>query len=105
VIAYGVRRRRREFGIRMALGSSDGSILAMVLHQSALLTSVGVMLGLLGAFWAAGLLQGLLFGVTSKEPAIYAGAAAGLVLIGLLSALPSAHRATRLDPMEVLRTD
>ena len=105
VIAYGVRRRRREFGIRRALGSSDTSILVMVLRQSALLTSAGVTLGLLGAFWAAGLLQGLLFGVTSKEPTVYVAAAAGLVLIGLLSALPSARRATRLDPMDVLRQD
>jgi predicted lysophospholipase L1 biosynthesis ABC-type transport system permease subunit len=105
VIAYGVRRRRREFGIRMALGSSGGSILAMVLRQSALLTSLGVALGLVGAFWAAGLLQGLLFGVSSKEPMVYAAAAAGLVLIGLLSALPSARRATQLDPMDVLRLD
>jgi putative ABC transport system permease protein len=105
VIAYGVRRRRREFGIRMALGSSGGSILAMVLRQSALLTSLGVALGLVGAFWAAGLLQGLLFGVSSKEPMVFAAAAAGLVLIGLLSALPSARRATQLDPMDVLRLD
>jgi predicted permease len=103
IVAYNVRMRSREFGIRVALGSRPAGIVRLALHQGLRVTVAGLGVGLVSAFWAAGLLRGVLFGVTTTDPRVYAAAATGLALVAVLSALLPARRAARLDPARVLR--
>jgi ABC-type antimicrobial peptide transport system permease subunit len=105
VVAYGVRRRHREFGIRMTLGSGTGGVVRMVVREGMLLTLAGAGLGGLLAFWGSDLLGSLLFGVSHGDPLVYGVAAAGLLAVGTLASLVPAVRATRVDPASVLRAD
>jgi ABC-type antimicrobial peptide transport system permease subunit len=105
VVSYGVRLRRREFGIRMALGLEKGGVLRMVLTQGFGLAFAGVILGLAGAVAAAGALRAWLFGLTTHEPAVYLSAAFGMLAIALIATLIPAWAATRLDPANVLRSE
>jgi putative ABC transport system permease protein len=105
VLAYVVAERRRELGIRMALGASRGTVLTMVLRQGLGLTLVGVVVGLAGALAANRLAAALLFGVESSDPATYAAVAGFIVLVGFMACYAPARRATRVDPIVVLRQD
>jgi predicted permease len=105
VVSYGVRLRRREFGIRMALGLEKGGVLRLVLTQGFGLAFAGVILGLAGAVAAAGALRAWLFGLTTHEPAVYLSAAFGMLAIALVATLIPAWAATRLDPANVLRSE
>ncbi len=96
VLAYHVTQRRREFGIRMALGSAAGDIAKLVLGEAALLTAIGLALGIGGAFGLQKLIAGQLFGVRPLEPSVI-----GMVIAALIPA----RRATRTDPMVVLRSE
>jgi ABC-type antimicrobial peptide transport system permease subunit len=68
VLSYGVRLRRREFGIRMALGANGGSIRRMVLREGMVVTAIGVVIGLLGAVALSRVLASLVFGVSTLDP-------------------------------------
>jgi predicted permease len=103
VMAYLVEQRTQEIGIRMALGAQPGQVLRMVLSRATLLMAVGIVLGLTGGWFLARLVETFLFKVEPHDVAVYAGAAAVLVAAGLLAALLPARRASRVDPMLVLR--
>src|SRR5262245_30753263 len=105
VVAYGVGRRRRELGVRIALGAERARILRLVLGESARLVGLGVALGLLAALAVARLLQGLLFGVVPTEPVVFASAALALVATALFACYGPARRASRVDPALTLRAD
>ena len=105
VVAYSVRLRTRELGIRIALGAARAGAVRLILVQGLRLTLVGVFLGLVGAFLLSGLLRSWLYGVEPTDPATYAAAALGLGLLSMLAAWLPARRAARLEPMEVLRTE
>jgi predicted permease len=105
VVAYSVRRRQREFGIRMTLGSGAGDVVRMVVREGVLLTLAGAAFGVMLAVWGTDLLSSLLFGVSQGDPLVYGVAAAGLLLVGVLASLVPAVRATRVDPASVLRAD
>ena len=104
VIACGVAQRTSEFGVRMVLGASPRSVLRLVLAQSALPIAVGVALGLAGTFWANRLLTGLVFQVSPADPATLAIAVGVLSAVALVACVIPARRATRVDPIDALRT-
>lgn len=105
VIAYGVRRRRREFGIRLALGSGNPALLGLVVRQGAVLALTGVGTGAVIAIWTGGLLRASLFGVSTMDPIVYLFAGSGLITAGVLAALVPARSVTRVDPARVLRAE
>jgi predicted permease len=103
VLAYLVTQRRREFGIRMAIGALPGSVLALVVRQGVALTVIGLALGLAGAFAASGLLSTFLYGVARADVITYAAIVVLVGLTGVLAALLPARRATKVDPVIALR--
>jgi putative ABC transport system permease protein len=105
VIAELVERRRGEIGLRLAVGAGPGDVLRMVLGQAARLAAAGVTLGLAAAFAVTRVLQGLLFGVSSTDPATFAAVAGVLATAALLASYLPARRAARLDPATVLREE
>jgi predicted permease len=104
VLSYNVSQRRRELGVRAALGASRGQIIALVVRQGLLVTAAGLALGVAGAAALTRLLERLLFGVTPLDGAAFAGALAVLLLAALLACLAPAWRAAGVDPTEALRT-
>lgn len=105
VIAYSVAQRTREIGIRMAVGAQRGDVLRLVLRGGLKLVAIGVAIGVVGSLALAGLLRSLLFGVTTHDPLVFAGNAALLFAVAALACLMPALRATRSDPMVVLRAE
>jgi predicted permease len=104
VMSFSLAQRRREFGIRMALGAKGRDVLAIAIRQGMKQALLGVVLGLFGAFWLTGLLEGLLFGVLPTDPLTFAAVASLLVIVALLSCWFPARRATKVDPLVALRT-
>ena len=103
VISYAVSQRKREIGIRLALGAQRGNVLQMVLRQGAITTAVGVAIGVGTALGLTRLMRNLLFGVTAHDPLTFAAVAALLILVALSACYIPARRATRVDPMVALR--
>jgi len=105
VLAYVVAERRREIGIRMALGAARARVLSMVLRQGLGLTLAGLVVGLAGALAVNRLAATLFFGVEPADPATYAAVAVFICLVGLVACYAPARRATRVDPIVVLRQE
>jgi predicted permease len=105
VMAYAVIERRREFALRMALGSTRAAIFRLVLGGSAWTAAVGLLTGGLGSIAAVRLLRAALFGVAPFDPITYCAAAACLLLTVFLSGLAPARRAASIEPMQALRTE
>ena len=103
VIAFAVAQRAREFGIRHALGADSGSILKLVLSEGMRTAGIGIALGLAGAFASTRALQSLLFGVEARDPLVFGGVAGTLLVVAAAACFVPARRATRVDPMVVLR--
>jgi predicted permease len=102
VLAYAVRLRAREFGIRMALGASPSAIRSMVLRQGIVVTSAGLAVGVLGAAALSRVMTSLLFHVRPMEPTVLVATALVMGGVGLLAAYVPAHQATAADPRNVL---
>jgi len=105
VLAYSVARRTREIGIRIALGARGREIARAVLGEAGRLVAVGLVLGLLGAWWLGRYLESQLFGVSPADPRALAVAAALLLSVALAAASIPARRAARIAPMAALRQD
>ena len=105
VLAYSVTERRREIGIRMALGATEGGVLTLVLRQGMLLAGIGLVVGLAGALAVTRVVRSLLFGVRPTDPLTFT--AVGLFMLGvaLIACVVPARRATRVDPLVALRLD
>jgi putative ABC transport system permease protein len=103
VVGYLVAQRTREIGVRMALGAAPGTILGMVLLHVARWTIVGALLGLLGAWWSARLLESLLFEVRPHDPFLLGLALLFLAVVVVVAAWIPACRAMRVDPVVALR--
>jgi ABC-type antimicrobial peptide transport system permease subunit len=105
LIAFLSNQRRREFGIRVALGARGAEITRLVLGRSLALSLTGIVLGVAASFGLTRLMQNLLFGVTATDPAVFIAVALLMLgAVGLASYLP-ARRATRVMPMTALRVD
>jgi len=105
VLAYGVAQRRREIGIRMALGAQPGDVRRLVMSQAAVLGAAGVAAGVASALLLTRTLSSLLFGVTASDPATFGAGCALLMGVVVAAAYLPARRATRVDPMVALRAD
>jgi len=105
VLSYTVTQQTFEIGIRAALGATRGDIAGLVLRRGARLLAIGLLIGLGAAFLARGLVSGLLFGVTSYDPATFAFASLFLILVALVAVVLPARRAARLDPLLALRSE
>ncbi len=103
VVGFLVAQRTQEIGIRIALGATPRSVLNLILSYVARWLFVGTLLGFLGAWFSARLIQSLLFGVRAHDPALFVQAAALLLVVALLAAYFPARRAIRVDPMVALR--
>jgi ABC-type antimicrobial peptide transport system permease subunit len=103
VVAYGVSRRRQEFGIRLALGASPGDVKRAVLGDTLRLAVAGLALGMPVAWLVSRLTRDLVFGVTPADPATFGGMVAVLGAMAILAAYVPARRASRLDPTRTLR--
>ncbi|HMF93780.1 MAG TPA: ABC transporter permease [Vicinamibacterales bacterium] len=103
VMAYLVAQRTREIGVRMALGASRPAVLLMMLREAGAMTATGIAVGLAGARALSRFLATLLFGVSATEPMIYVAVALLLAAVALVAVLVPSSRATRVDPLVVLR--
>jgi putative ABC transport system permease protein len=105
VMSYSVEQRSQEMGLRMALGARPSDVLRLVTGHGVRLAAVGIVLGLAAAFWVTRLLESLLFGVSTTDPVTFGTIAVLLGSVALLASVIPARRATRADPMAVLRTE
>jgi putative ABC transport system permease protein len=105
VTAFSVAQRRREIGIRMALGARRGSVMGLVLGQALLLAGMGVALGLAAALAIARVAASLLFGVSATDLGSFAGGALLLVALAMVASYLPARRASRLDPVLALAAE
>jgi putative ABC transport system permease protein len=103
VVSYTVAERTREIGIRMALGAQQSDATTLILRQALVLTAMGIALGLVCAFYATRLLEGMLFGVSLRDPLTFAAVIALMCAAALLASYIPARRASKVDPMVSLR--
>ncbi len=105
VTAFSVTQRTREIGVRMALGADRGDVVGMVVNHGARLALAGAAVGLVLALGFTRLMQGLLYHVTPTDPITLVGALLFLLIAAVIASWLPARRASKLDPMEALRTE
>jgi len=105
VVSYGVAQRTREFGLRMALGSTPGQLKSLVIRSGIRTALIGLAAGMAGAAALASGLHALFYGVGPLDPAVMAGVAALLLTVALIANYIPARRATRIDPMEAMHNE
>jgi ABC-type antimicrobial peptide transport system permease subunit len=102
VLAYQVSQRRREIGIRMALGAESSSIFNLVLREGGLMVAIGAVFGLGGAYLLRRTLQTQLYETGAMDPGIVAAVAAMLIVVAMVACLLPARRAAKTDPLIAL---
>jgi putative ABC transport system permease protein len=105
VLSYTVQRRAREVGVRMALGATRANIVRLVLGQTAVLTLVGIGLGLAAAFGLARFVGAQLYEISPRDPQTFATTALALAFVAFIAAWLPTRRATSVDPVVTLRAD
>jgi putative ABC transport system permease protein len=105
VLSYIVRGRSREIGIRTALGARTGDVLRLVVLEAMSPTLVGVAVGAMAAVASGRVIESFVFGVSTSDPLTLAGVAATLALVAFMASVVPAYRASRLDPVTVLRAE
>ena len=103
LMAYSVEQRTQEIGIRLALGADGSSVKNMVVKQGMIVAVIGIVIGLASAFGLARLMQTLLFGVTTRDPLVFAGVPLLLTMVAFVAVWLPARRASRVDPVVALR--
>lgn len=105
VTSYSVSRRRREIGIRMAVGADPLGIVRLVMSRTFTLVIAGILVGTVGSVWASKFVASLLWGLQPRDPATLVGSALLLILVATIAAGVPALRASRIDPALVLRNE
>ena len=105
ITARQVSQRTRELGIRKALGAQDSALVSSVIRSGCLTGTLGVGLGLLGAYWLRSLLEVFLFDVGSFDPLTYGGIGVLILLVSVLASYLPARRLLRVDPASVLNAE
>ncbi|OFW43355.1 MAG: hypothetical protein A3J29_20270 [Acidobacteria bacterium RIFCSPLOWO2_12_FULL_67_14b] len=105
VVAYRVRQREREIGIRLALGARPGDMARHVVAQGAWHAAAGVALGVPAAFILSRVMASMLFGVTTRDPLTFTTLPLAIVAVTTLACYLPARRASRVDPVVAIRTD
>ena len=105
VISYGVAQRTREIGVRVALGAQRSDVVSLVVRQGMTLASIGIAVGVLGAFGVTPVVKSLLIGVSPTDPISFLGVALFLCVVAILASVIPARRATAVDPIIALRTE
>jgi putative ABC transport system permease protein len=105
VLAYLVDQRRREFGIRIALGARSADVLTLVLRQGLVPVAAGLIAGIAGALALTRLLKSLLYEVSATDPLIFGAVSVGLIAVSLAAMYIPARRAAQVDPLEALRQE
>lgn len=105
VVAYVVSQRKREIGVRIALGARVQQVVQLVLWQGLRPATFGIIIGVTGAYWATALMRGLLFEIEPQDPATFMLVPATLLLVVVLACAVPAHRATRIPPASALREE
>jgi ABC-type antimicrobial peptide transport system permease subunit len=105
ILASLVTERRREIGVRLALGASPASVGRMVVRRGLILCAVGVAIGLAGALGLSRFVETILYGIGPTDPVTLAAVALVLIAAAVLASWLPAHRASRLDPVETLRLE
>jgi ABC-type antimicrobial peptide transport system permease subunit len=103
LMSYSVSRRTNEIGIRMALGAQRATVVNMVLSESMLMVTIGVVIGLAGALAGGRFVQSVLFGLSTTDLVTISAAIGATVLVSLAAGYLPARRASRVDPMVALR--
>jgi putative ABC transport system permease protein len=105
VMSYIVSQRTGEIGVRLALGAEPGSVATMIVRQGGLVALAGIAAGLAAAFAGSRLIESLLYGVSPRDPAVFAATTLLLFCVALVACWLPARRAARLNPIEALRAD
>jgi len=105
VLAYAVRQRQREIGIRMALGAQLNDVLRMVISEGMRPALLGLVLGLAGALALKRAISSLIFGVSETDPLTFLSVSVLLAMVALVASIIPAYRATKVDPMRALREE
>jgi predicted permease len=105
VISYAVAQRTNEIGVRMAMGAERTDVVLMVVRQGMILSLVGVAVGLVGALVATRVMEGILFNISTRDPWAYGLVSIVVVVVALLASYLPARRASRVDPMQALRSE
>jgi len=105
VMAFGVGQREHEIGVRMALGASRGRVVRMILREGAVLAGIGLMLGLVGAYFVGRAMKSTLYGVGSIDISAFLAVGAVLMAAALLASYLPARRAAAIEPVRALRIE
>jgi putative ABC transport system permease protein len=105
VVSYAVAGRRRELGVRIALGATPSRIRRMIVLEGGAIVGIGIAAGLVVALYGARLAQSMLYGVSTTDPLLFGGAALLLAAVALAATSLPASRAARLDPSEIMRSE
>jgi len=104
VLAFSVSARTNEIGVRMSLGADRGRVQRMILREGGVLLALGILAGVVGAFFGAAVIRGLLFGVAPHDPVTFAAVAVFMAAIGIAACWIPAVRAARVDPAIAMRS-
>ena len=105
VIAYSTSQRTSEIGVRVAIGAQRADVIGLVLKEGMRLAIAGIVLGMVGSYWATQLLSTFLYGVTATDFTAFAGASTALFIVAIAATYIPARRAARVDPMTALRAE
>jgi ABC-type antimicrobial peptide transport system permease subunit len=105
VLAFSVAQRTREIAVRAALGAQRQALLRLVFGSGAVVVLAGLVVGVAGAIAGGRLIESMLFEVEPRDPAVLFASTVVIALVGAAAAIIPARRATRIDPMEVLRNE